>query len=365
MSSTEFKFPRFSHGTGRDGFLKDLRNNVNNYFKENGITPHANLQMKIKTIVIFSLYFAPYILIITGVVTSWPAILLCVLMGLAQAGIGMSIMHDACHDAYSSNKVINRILSYSINFIGGNRSNWIVQHNVKHHTYTNVFEADEDVDVGNIIRLSPYSKKLKIHRFQHIYSWFLYTLGTIGWLTYKDFHQALKYRPFKKNQKQSSFTFHITKVFLSKVFYYSYIVIIPVLVTDFTIGQVILGFLTIQMVTGLVLTVVFQLAHVVENTEHSSAPLTPVLEDSWAVHQVKTTNNFARKNKFLNWYLGGLNFQVEHHLFPNICHIHYNKISEIVKKTVHEYGLTYNEHPTFLQALQSHYRFLRTLGYSN
>lgn len=103
-------------------------------------------------------------------------------------------------------------------------------------------------------------------------------------------------------------------------------------------------------------------AHVVEGADQPLPDDRGVIHTDWAVHEVLTTANFARNNRLLNWYIGGLNFQIEHHLFPHICHIHYRHIAPIVERTAKEYGLKYNEKPTFRAALASHVRRLRELG---
>jgi len=245
-----------------------------------------------------------------------------------------------------------------MNFIGGNKFNWMVQHNVKHHTYTNIFGADEDLNNGDVIRLSPYSKWSKIHRYQHIYSWFLYLLGTLSWVTIKDFRQfRTLYKEMTKSKKKFSQELQI--LITTKVLYYIYMVVIPVLVLDVPWWYILIGFLTIHFIAGFVLTVTFQLAHIVEMPHHDSIERYTEMPDSWIAHQIKTTANFSRKSAVLNWYLGGLNFQIEHHLFPQISHVHYKSISKIVKDTVQEHGLSYYEHPNMLQAVRSHYRTLR------
>ena len=342
----------------RSSFHSDLTKAVNQYFKENNISKHANFSMYLKTFILLCCYFIPYGLILGVSMPLWNMWLLCLPMGFALAGIGMSIMHDSCHGSYSSKPWVNNLMSYSMYLVGGNKFSWVIQHNVKHHTYTNIFNADEDLDNGDVIRLSPYSNYKKFHRFQHIYSWFLYMFGTLSWVTLKDFKQ---FKNVFSHAKDASYSKELTILIVTKIFYYIYMLVIPALVLDISFGYIFLGFLTIHLLAGIILSVTFQLAHVVEITEHHEAlPDDPKqINDSWAIHQIKTTANFARKSKFLNWYLGGLNFQIEHHLFPHICHVHYYQISKIVKKVVNEYDLKYNEFDTLSQAIKSHYKALK------
>ena len=334
-----------------------LRKRVNRYFKFNGISKKAPFRVWFKALVLFLGYFGSYAIILLFSPPAWAMWLLTVLMGFSLAGIGMSVMHDACHGAFSKRPRLNSILGYSMNIIGGNKFNWMVQHNVKHHTYTNIFGADEDLDNGNVIRLSPYSKWYGLHRFQHVYCWFLYLLGTLSWVTIKDFRQFKVLYAETKGSKRQFYT-ELLVLISSKVLYYFYMVVIPIMVLTVPWWYILIGFLTVHFIAGFVLSVTFQLAHIVEHNEHHDLHNNPIMPDSWIVHQIKTTANFSRNSRLLNWYLGGLNFQIEHHLFPQICHAHYRKISRIVKRTVQEYGLPYYEHGNMLQAIQSHYRTL-------
>ncbi len=130
-------------------------------------------------------------------------------------------------------------------------------------------------------------------------------------------------------------------------------------------GQVldfILSFLLMHFCAGFVLGIIFMLAHIVETTHFPTPDDSGSLENSWAVHQLYTTSNFARKSRLAGFITGGLNMQVEHHLFPNICSIHYRHLAPIVKKTAHEYGIPYLEEPSFWSALGSHVRFLKKIG---
>jgi linoleoyl-CoA desaturase len=349
-------------------FHTELLKNVNSYFKENNISKHANMTMVVKTCTLLAMYFIPYLIILNVAMPVWSMWLLTVVIGVALAGIGMGVMHDSCHGAYSSKPLINNFLSYSMNLIGGNKYNWVIQHNIKHHTFTNIFHADEDLENGNVIRLSPYSEYKWFHKYQHIYCWLLYSLGTLSWVTIKDFKQfGQLFKEDNKKNGKGAFIAELAILIFTKILYYVYMVVIPYMLLDLSLGQVLVGFLTMHFVAGWILSITFQLAHVVENTEHSIANVPEVteIEDSWAIHQIKTTANFARKNPLLNWYLGGLNFQVEHHLFPNICHVHYDKIAPIVKKAVEDNGYTYNEYPTMTNAVVSHYNALKLYSDEN
>ncbi|SKC72455.1 fatty acid desaturase family protein [Ohtaekwangia koreensis] len=349
--------------TSRD-FSVTLNKRVNDYFKVEGITRHANSEMVIKTIFMFALYFVPYGIIVGGGVTgtAW-LILLVVIMSLGLAGIGLSVMHDANHGAYSKKKWLNTLIGYSMNLIGANAFNWKMQHNVLHHSYTNVHEEDEDVSPRGVLRLTPHSNWKKIHQYQFIYAWFLYGLMTLVWLSIKDFTRIVKY---DRNGLAKKNNMHIGREWViligSKLLYIGYIFVIPVVFTSLVWWQIVLGIVIMHYIAGFILAIIFQPAHVIEGTEFPLPDETNTLENNWAVHQLLTTTNFGNKSRWFSWYVGGLNYQIEHHLFPNICHVHYRKIAGIVKETALEFGLPYKSARTFVGALYGHAKLLKQLG---
>ena len=349
--------------THRD-FVSTLNKRVNGYFKENKIGKHGNTEMVLKTIFMFLLYFVPYFLIITGVVVGTASLIGSVLvMSLGLAGIGLSVMHDANHGAYSSKSWINTCLGYSLNLIGANAFNWKIQHNVLHHSFTNVHDEDEDISPRGVLRLSPHSEWKKMHRYQFIYAWFLYGLMTIVWLFAKDFVRIGRYHKSGLAKKQrANITHEWIILIFSKLVYFTYIFVIPVIITPLLWWQVLLGIIVMHYIAGFILAIIFQPAHVIEGTEYPVPDDSNTLENNWAVHQLLTTTNFGNNSRWFSWYVGGLNFQIEHHLFPNICHVHYRKIAEIVRQTAHEFGLPYKSSKTFAGALAGHTRLLRKLG---
>ncbi len=349
--------------TSRD-FAATLNGRVNDYFKTHNLSRHANAEMVIKTIIMFALYATPYFLIVTNTITGfgWLAALM-VIMGFGLAGIGLSVMHDANHGAYSNKAWVNTLVGYSLNFIGANAFNWKMQHNVLHHTYTNVHNEDEDISPRGVLRLSPDSKWNQMHRYQFIYAWFLYGLMTIVWMVTKDFFRLVRYQ---KNGLIKKYNTNPTKEWTiligTKLFYAGYIFVIPLMVTPLLWWQILIGFFIMHFITGFILAIIFQPAHVIEGTEYPVPDANRMLENNWAIHQLITTTNFGNKSRWFSWYVGGLNFQIEHHLFPHICHVHYRKIAGIVIKTTKEFGLPYNSCRTFLGALAGHASLLKQLG---
>jgi len=336
-------------------FHKVLQKRVNQYFKENGISRYGNAQMILKSIVLISTYVVPFIIMLFFPI-SWPlSLLLWALMGFGLAGVGMSVMHDANHGSYSKNKWVNKFVGASINLAGGSALTWKLQHNVLHHTYTNVCGMDDDIEDKLFLRFSPHTDKKWFHKAQAVYAFFFYGITTLYWVTAKDFIQLSKYTKNKVNkQTPKENRLALIQMILVKLAYYAVFFGLPIFVFGIPAFQIITGFLLMHFIAGITLTTVFQLAHSIEETDHPLPDDNGIIEDNWAMHQIRTTANFSRKSKFLTWYLGGLNYQIEHHLFPNICHVHYPEIAPIVKKTAEEYQIPYVEHKTFVNALGSH-----------
>ena len=344
-------------------FFFTLNKRVNTYFKENDIARSGNWKLHIKTIVMFSIYLIPYFLFLTLSFPTWVQLLLTIVMGVGMAGIGMNVMHDANHGAYSSKKWINQVLGSSIYILAGNAYNWKVQHNVLHHTYTNIHGHDEDLEAGRVLRFSKHAAWYPFHKFQHYYGVFLYGLLTFNWALTTDWQQT--YRYLKRKLSFGKFPNPSTQwsiLIITKIIYFSLWIVIPILFFNIVWWKILIGFFIMHYVAGIILSVVFQLAHVVEDAEVFLPDDSGTMKNTWAIHQLFTTVNFATKNKIMNWFTGGLNHQVEHHIFPHISHVHYTKISKIVKETAREFNLPYNEYKTTRKALIAHFRHLKQMG---
>jgi len=344
-------------------FFKELRKKVNKHFKDNNISKYANFNMKLKTAFMLCLYFVPFVLILTGVVSSlWPVMLMWALMGLGMSGIGLAIMHDANHGSYSKNRKVNNTLGYLVNFLGAYHINWKIQHNVLHHSFTNVEGFDGDI-ANPVMRFSPNQKRKKIFRYQVFYAPFLYGIMTINWLISKDFERLAKYNKRKLLAGQGlTLKKALTHAIFNKTWYLALTVVLPMIVIALPWWQILLGFLLMQFICGLLLTLIFQPAHVIEETDFYVVDDSGSIENNWAIHQLRTTANFANGSVIFSWLVGGLNYQIEHHLFPHICHIHYRNISNIVKETAKEFNIPYYQHKTFFGAIKSHFSLLNQLG---
>jgi len=219
---------------------------------------------------------------------------------------------------------------------------------------------DDDLNAGVLLRLSKHQPKKAIHKVQHFYFWALYCLLYLFWICFSDFKKyfskVIGTVPLSKMSVKDHLSFWTGKALFALIF-----MGIPIYVYGFLSWMV--GFFVITTLSGFVLSIVFQLAHTVEATSFPLADEhTGRMEDEWAVHQLKTTANFATRNKVVSWFVGGLNFQVEHHLFQHVCHTHYRDISKIVSSTAKEFGLQYKTQKNFMIALWSHAKMLKRLG---
>ncbi|MEZ4937357.1 MAG: acyl-CoA desaturase [Crocinitomicaceae bacterium] len=363
----DIKSVKFSAQKKSD-FVLTLNERVSNYFKENKISKYGNYRMYLKALFMFALYLTPYFFLVLGGFTNiWIIVGLYATMGVGMAGIGLSVMHDACHGTFSKIPWINTIMSYSMNMLGGNKDNWVLQHNVMHHTYTNVDGMDDDINAPEfLLRFSPHKKKYKAHRFQHIYAWFFYGFMTLVWcLPHRDIRQLWHYKKSGViNTQNKKYGQMLTELIIGKIFFFSYMLVVPMLVLDIPWWSTLLLFVMMQYISGFILSIIFQPAHVMEDAMYPLPKEDGKIENSMLEHQLHTTCNFAPKSRLFYWFVGGLNYQIEHHLFPHICHIHYKKLSKIVKETAQEFNLPYNSQPTFAKAIIEHGKMLKKLGRS-
>lgn len=343
-----------------DGFQAELRRRVDAYFENSGRRKRDCFAAYLKVGTILTTTAVAYVLLVFFAETWWQGIAAAVLLGLAMAGIGFNVQHDGGHQALSSRGWINRLAAMSLDLIGGSSYLWHRKHAVLHHTYVNVTDHDTDVDLGSLARLTPHQKRLPFHRWQHIYLWPLYGFVAVKWHFYDDFRDALLGR-----MGEQRFPRPIGRdlaAFLGGKLVFAVLAFgIPLLIHP--VSLVAVYYCLVALVLGVALSVVFQLAHAVEGTEFPLPnPRSGRVEESWAIHQVETTMDFARNSRLLTWLLGGLNFQVEHHLFPRICHVHYPALAAIVEDTCREHEVRYAAHETFAAGVASHYRWLKRLG---
>ena len=342
-------------------FHQELKSSVELYFSNNQVKKTGNWKLYIKAIILVPAAIGLYLNLLFAHLTLIPGILLSGFLGFVLASIGFNIMHDACHGSYSRKPWVNNLMGLSLNMLGGNAFIWKFKHNIIHHTYTNIDGIDDDIAKSPAMRQCESQKWVKAHRFQHIYMIFLYAISSFLWVSMMDFEKYFKQKIHNTSLQKMDFGEHII-FWLSKLVYVLFYIVIPVHFTGWQAWAI--GFSCMHIMLGLTLALVFQLAHVVEDAEFVFAPgIEPQkIEEEWAIHQVRTTANFAPKNKLVSWFVGGLNFQIEHHLFPKVSHVHYPAIAEIVKSICVKHQVHYNEFKTMTAAVASHFRKMKSLG---
>ncbi|WP_044172813.1 fatty acid desaturase family protein [Flectobacillus major] len=341
-------------------FFNALRKRVNEYFQANDIRPTGNYKLYLKTAILLAAAFLLYVVLVFFTPVGWLSIGLSALLGFNLAAIGFNVMHDGAHGSFSQKKWVNELMGYSLNIMGGSVYLWKFKHNFNHHSFTNIDGMDDDIDIKPWMRVSETQEKHWFHRFQHIYWIFLYGWTYLLWIFWQDFQKYFTGKvgdtKFRKMDLKEHAIFWATKLGYVGVF-----IVLPI----YQVGllDALIGYFIIAFVCGFVSAVVFQLAHVVEQAQFPMPDeQTAKIDTEWAIHQIRTTANFATKSKIVSWFTGGLNFQVEHHLFPKISHVHYPKINELVRETCQQFGITYLEYPTVLSALRSHIVHLKHIG---
>jgi linoleoyl-CoA desaturase len=352
---------KVSFNNKNNSFYQDLKSAVETYFTTNNVAKTGNWKLYIKALTLVPAAIALYLVLLFGQVTILPGIFLSGLLGFVLASIGFNIMHDACHGSYSRKTWVNDVMGLSLNMLGGNAFIWKFKHNIIHHTYTNIDGIDDDIAKSPVMRQCESQKWVKAHRFQHIYVPLLYAVSSFAWVSMMDFTKYFRKKIHNSELQKMDRREHVI-FWLSKIMYAVFYIAIPVHFVGWTAWAI--GFGCMHLMLGLTLALVFQLAHVVEDTEFVFAPgIEPQkIEEEWAIHQVKTTANFAPRNKIISWFVGGLNYQIEHHLFPKVSHVHYPAIADIVKEVCNKHQLRYNEYGTMNAAVASHFRMMKMLG---
>jgi linoleoyl-CoA desaturase len=342
------------------GFHGEVKRRVQAYFERTGLSPRDSPRMYLKTAVLLVWFGASYALLVFAAATWWQGALLSLSLALAMAGIGFSIQHDANHGAYSSRAAVNRWMGMTLDMLGASSYLWRFKHNLSHHTYTNLAGADDDINFVPFARLAPAQPRYRMHELQQFYLWALYWFLFPKWNFVDDFktlsRAQISGRPFPRPRGAS-----LVELVGGKALFVGWALLLPMLFHAWWV--VLLFYAGASLVLGTTLATVFMLAHCVEEAEFLELPPgTEEVRRPWAVHQVQTTVDFARGNRLLTWYVGGLNFQIEHHLFPRICHVHYPQMAAIVQATCADFGIRYAAHDGFSSALASHWRWLRRMG---
>ncbi len=342
------------------GFYRELSQRVDRYFQSTGLPRRGSSRMYVKSAIIAVWLTSTYALLLLFAQTWWLALPLAVSLGLAMAAVGFNIQHDGGHHAYSDRPWVNRLMTMSLDILGGSSYVWARKHNSIHHTYSNIVGHDDDISIGILGRLAPEQPRLAVHRFQHYYLWLLYGLLPLKWQLYDDFRDVLlgKVGGHRLARPRG---WNLAVFLGGKAAFFTLSLVVPLLL--YPVSTVLWIYLVSSIVQGVTLSLIFQMAHCVEDAAFPMPHAdTGRIEKDWAVHQVETTVDFGRKDRVLSWFAGGLNFQIEHHLFPQICHVHYPALSQVVEETCREFGVRYSANETFWAGAASHFRWLRRMG---
>jgi linoleoyl-CoA desaturase len=343
------------------GFHREVKRRVETYFEKEGISTKASLRMHVKTAVLLFWFVGSYLALLFLATTWWHAMLLSSSLAAAMAGIAFAVQHDSNHGAYSRHAFVNRAFGITLDVMGASSYIWQWKHNVAHHTYTGLHGADSDIDVP-FGRLSPAQPRRRKHRFQQFYLWALYAVYVAYWHLFEDFKQLTDGR-IAGNRFPRPRGWRLVEVIAGKLVFFGWAFVLPMFFHRW--WTVLVCYAAASAALSFILIVIFQVAHSVEEADHPVVPPGDTVPVPWAVHQVETTVDFAHGNRLLSWYVGGLNYQIEHHLFPRICHVHYPRIAPIVRAVCAEFGVRYTVRPTFPGALASHWRWLVRMGRAN
>jgi linoleoyl-CoA desaturase len=352
---------KFTFDNNQSAFFKTLKAKVDRYFSETKLDPAGNGKLYVKGGVQIFSAAALYVILVFFTPIPVISIPLCLLLGLNLGVIGFNVMHEGGHQSFSRHLWVNKASAYSLNLLGGITYFWKIKHNINHHTFTNIDGMDSDIDAKPFMRMHEEQPRYWYHRFQHIYWFVLYGISYLAWIFYEDFEKYFTGKPGANTApKKLALKEHVI-FWITKLFYVSAYIVLPFMMVGWL--PALIGFLIVTFVTGLSISIVFQLAHVVEGTQfHSATNQDTSTKQEWAIHQIKTTANFATSSKWLYWSLGGLNFQIEHHLFPRVSHVHYPQVSRFVKEACRESNVAYIEYTSMLKAFVSHLILLKKLG---
>lgn len=349
----------------RSAFTQELHQRVEAYFRDNHKKKRGNPAMYVKTIVIVAWIFGSWAFLLLTPQVLGLKLLGCVMMGLAIAAYPMNVFHDAAHGGYSNNATLNRWLSFGGDVMGISNYFWRIRHNKLHHIYTNIPGYDMEIHGDGFVRMAPSAEHLWHHQYQHIFIWLVYPIIPIYWAlseVHLFFTACTGSASYLDNPIPKPKPADVVVFVVSRLVGLGFFVGLP-LSLGYPLWQVFLGLILIYMVYGLVAVQVFMLAHILEKADFPTVDENDRhLDEDWVLFQMRTTADFAHRNPIVTWYLGGLNYQVVHHLFTDICHIHYPDLADILADVSAKHGVTYRRYDTSWDAIVSSYRWLKLMG---
>ncbi len=361
VQPAETQREKVTFGAGGD-FVRETRREVDAYLAGRGVRAAGRRQLLLKGLVALVLSVSTWSTLMFGS-PGWVLGAVCFAGLVAGTSlVAFCVMHDANHGAYFGVRRFDHLLGWTGDVVLGISSYaWRVKHNVAHHTYTNVDGYDADITQMPWARLMPMQPRRPWYRFQHLYIWPLYSLMVLRWQTAGDI-AALRRGSIGHSPIRLPRGWDLAGLVAGKAIFVGWAIVVPLLVYPWWLA--LSGYTLFTLIMGLVTATTFQLAHCVEEADFAAPADLAGDPRPWAVHEVETTVDFCQGNRVLTWILGGLNYQIEHHLFPRVPHTHYPRIAAIVRRNCARHGVRYTSQPSLVWALRSHQRHLRALGSS-
>ena len=350
--------PRFAKNASEEAIFRTICKEVNGFISQQKGSTQKGIIIKA---VVFSAAFVGSYTTILLAQTFWVLLIAYVMLGFTLVLLGLNFAHDFAHNTiFKSKQVNNAFFEGLFMLMGINGYLWKKRHTHSHHNYPNTEGYDVDVELGSIVHLSANKTPKKHHKWQYLYAPILYSIYTLYWVLYKDFVLF-----FQKQHANLTFAKHDTKeaikLWLFKGVYFSYVLVVPLLVSPLSVGQVLVAFLVFHAVAAWLLLFTFLITHHVEDTQYFSEHDNILSSSSWLLHQVQSSNDFHPFSTAANYIFGGFNCHVAHHLFPNVCHVYYPAISQIIYKTLLQNGIVPNK-TSFFGGIKSHIRLLKNMG---
>ncbi len=343
--------------SAKPDLFKELKQEVYSYLEAQKLSIKRTPAMVAKASFLALLWcFSYWAFLHFGQISPTYAILLTLPWTATMLVIQLAVMHDGSHGASSDSVWVNRLLTLSISFLGGSALLWKAQHCQAHHSFTNIHGYDHDIDTHGILRLHPSQALENHHKYQQLYAWALYPLFVLSWVWWGDLRDIIDNTYSLSAKKMKSV---IYETIIVKIWHIFMFLVVPTVAFG-SFGLALTCYLICFSILGLFMVVIFQLAHV---TGVQNLPVDPTEnEKNWLARQVSTTANFATQNGLLTWCTGGLNYQVEHHLFPTMSHLNYAKIQPIVEKFCRDHNMPYYSHPSVASAIAGHQHYLKAMG---
>ena len=344
-----------------DGFLKQLQTEVNFYLRHSSKSKYADYSFYLKGTILFALYLSFYFVFLFYP-PHWYTLLVYIAMGPLAILLGLNVAHDAAHGVAHPNKIVNNLLLRTFDFLGASSNVWKARHVFSHHNYANILNEDSDLKQSSLVRIFPSDKIRKANRFQHLYIPLLFLHYTFNWLFVRDFKDLMERTEDGKRKIRCS-KINWIEIISFKIFYFSYIIIIPLILADFFWYETLIAYVLMNYAAGITITLALVPAHVASTSEFPLPNSDGKMNHSWSHHQLITTTDYSTNSAIINWMMGGFNHHVVHHLFPHISHVHYKQITPILIKVTKERGLKYNYESSLINAFTSHFRLLKSNGW--